>query len=32
MECWLIEHVARDKCWADGENGCGTNYLGKMLM
>ena len=31
-DCWLIENVARDKQWADGGNGIGTNFLGKLLM
>eukprot|EP01130_Rhizamoeba_saxonica_P014568 TRINITY_DN637_c0_g1_i2.p1 TRINITY_DN637_c0_g1~~TRINITY_DN637_c0_g1_i2.p1 ORF type:complete len:166 (-),score=37.97 TRINITY_DN637_c0_g1_i2:193-690(-) len=29
---WIIEHVHIDKQWADGSDGTGLNYLGKLLM
>ena len=29
---WLIEHTANDRQWADGGDGTGTNFLGKLLM
>ena len=28
----LVEHTTNDKIWADGGNGSGTNWLGKILM
>lgn len=28
----LIEHTPGDKCWGDGGDGSGTNWLGKILM
>merc|ERR1712228_739569 len=28
---YFVEHTQNDKQWADGKNGCGTNYLGKLL-
>lgn len=29
---WLIEHTKNDTQWADGYDGSGTNFLGKLLM
>jgi hypothetical protein len=31
-DVWLIEHTKNDTQWADGNDGRGTNYLGKLLM
>ena len=31
-DAWLVEHTKNDRQWADGENGEGKNYLGKLLM
>lgn len=31
-EMWLIEHTTNDAQWADGGNGNGKNYLGKLIM
>jgi len=31
-EIWLVEHTKNDKQWADGNDGGGTNYLGKLLI
>ena len=28
----LVEHTSNDSQWADGGDGSGTNYLGKLLM
>ena len=28
---YFVEHVRRDRQWGDGEDGSGTNMLGKML-
>lgn len=28
----LVEHSARDRRWADGGDGSGTNWMGKVLM
>lgn len=28
----LVEHTSRDRCWADGGDGTGLNWLGKVLM
>ena len=28
---YFVEHTKNDKQWADGNNGYGTNYLGKLL-
>jgi predicted NAD-dependent protein-ADP-ribosyltransferase YbiA (DUF1768 family) len=28
---FFVEHVQRDRNWGDGEDGSGTNMLGKML-
>jgi len=29
---WLVEHTKNDTQWADGDDGRGTNYLGKLLI
>ncbi len=31
MSIFFVEHTKNDKYWADGLDGKGTNYLGKLL-
>jgi ribA/ribD-fused uncharacterized protein len=28
----IVEHTDQDRCWGDGGDGSGTNWLGKVLM